>query len=294
MKTTRRANKIRTGGFATRKVVPKPNQPYPVFSLSDLEFREFSDLSGLYFKIGVYVVKRKNSPVIYSIGESQCNLYKTIQKIRTRLSNDEYEFAVIVCEVGHFVKVKRQIRKEYLRIPLDEDYNKILPLIEKGKKVEILEVIKPRLVKPFYINGGGKERFTLKYYKWRFGVYFVFENYQLVYVGMSGGVFWKERKYNFSWIDVTLYSHFTKYTEDRENGHYRVSFYKTRHERNYEVCIVEVPLTSSSSIEGVRDNVNYLERELIKILQPKYNVKGIEETREELEGTNQYDYDFPM
>ncbi|MCA9353392.1 hypothetical protein KC842_00780 [Candidatus Nomurabacteria bacterium] len=249
------------------------------------------DLSNLRNVSGIYIIKFRFSKRIYSVGESQTNLYSSISRVRNRLKKDvgDYHYAVVPAEVGHFKGIKRQIKREYLDTPIDTHYNKVKRMLDNGRKKNIIKYIRSHTVAPFYKNKKGEDRFSLKYYKWRFGIYFIFEEEELVYIGMSGGGFNEKKNFKHSWVDVTSYAHFTKYPKDRETSHRRVYF--DRNEKDYRICIMEIPFLVDGTIrtlEEVREDVNQIEKGLIRLIEPRDNLKGLEDLREKAD----FDFDF--
>lgn len=223
-------------------------------------------LSQYWRKLGVYVIKDEQKERIIIIGNAKYCLYKAITRcIRKliRLGNNNCTVAVIPSKKKEIPKILNLLRNEIKKIPINDEYQKI-EIFFKNKKTLPIEVLDFR--SPYaYKNGKRICTFSKASYNVRGGTYIIRENENVVYVGMS-----------VKWLYQAMYNHFSPYQLDRHSQHYRVEYSETLDKYDYTVALIEVPAIGRSE-KCFKEEVFSFEKYLIKQLNPRDNIKEVEE-----------------
>ncbi len=228
---------------------------------------------------GIYLIKVIETDFIVKIGFHKDNLIGAVNKalfkiVNTHAPATNLEVAFLKVPIHKSAEALQWYRYERRKISIDTNHALKLFLLEKINK-EKSRVHLPALrawlqfYPPFNGSNGKKKvcSFKRSIYEERSGVYFIKENDEIVYVGMSNGKLYR-----------TLYHHFYRYIFYHGYVHndkfwtppYRADYSDRLDLHTYEVALIDIPIKGSIIEHGTY--IRELERDLIEILTPRDNV----------------------
>ncbi len=220
---------------------------------------------GMYaYRVGLYGIR---------IGFSQkISIFSAIRKVHARQKDRYPLFARIPFEREHVQCTREYIKKTYADLPIDNVYLHIKN-IHHSHWLSFFPCAE--------VYGPQKKQWFFPDRKRKSGIYFIWQDGVLVYIGKS-----------IRNLSETANGHFSPYRENRYYPHYRVCFSETKFEKKYEVAFLEVSPYWFKSEEEFLYEVGSLEKKLISTFSSTlYNIKGV--IKKENEGEEDF-FDFSI